>query len=166
MVNLTKSHRDVFQLEVFSEPVLVEEWVQGKRSCSVSLFARHVLQQRMQDCCLGNLKYSFDVISGQNFPTCDRITQKIDKTAKRFGLNRPPWQYALLLADNLDTEHFKTMNVSSIVVMHQPIMHPDGPNLFGILNNRGSMYLGAYFGHPGGQWLADTGFAYVSCSKN
>lgn len=108
------------------------------------------------------ISYEVAIITASEMGNEYFTTKEIRDEALKRGYITPPAELALLLREKLSDEEIKTMNISWLVTLHEPIKDSDGdPRVLGsrvddrfcVLACRGSAGRGWYRGH---------GFAFLA----
>jgi hypothetical protein len=99
------------------------------------------------------------VLKGMLFHDNDRVTDYIRTEASRRGFSTPNVEVACLIREKVSDDDLRAMGLYLIAVMHDPMNDSDINSL--LLSADRGCWLYTCRGRPDGQWLRDSGFAFV-----
>ena len=160
---LWREQDDVIYFSVTSDGTTGPEWITRlkKKGLRVSDYAKSIILNPAFKSTNG-VTYNIAVLKGVLFSDNNRITNKIRKEAECRKLTKPNAEVACLVREMFSDKEIEAMDLTWIVVMHEPIKDSNGdPALLSALRLDGGSWLGTCCARPGSRWSHGSGFAFV-----
>lgn len=160
-----RTQNGLITINVTSDGTTGSGWIArlAEKGYTVGNYAEFVLKSAQFVPTTG-VKTEVRIFKGSLFTTPLRVTGHIREEVKKWRCTEPHHEVACLLRDALTDDDLKAMEISLLVVMHQPLFDKHRcPVLFDMCRYGKGRRFDAYDGKQSQRWVSpQTGFAFQS----
>lgn len=125
-------------------------------------WAADVMRRQPAFVTTAGVTYRLGVIKGEEFSDSERTTKNIRAEAARRGWFTPPAEVAPLLRESVSDEDIEHMELTWLVVMHEPIIDSGGDaNLLNLYRLDDGRWLNTVYVQPVDRWNREDGFVFL-----
>jgi hypothetical protein len=154
---------DVITFSLTSQGWTGEEWIEyfNTKNIQTGVCTKALLLSESFKSIKGKT-YQIGIIKGDCISYKHRFTSRVLQEARERKFGKLNLEVGCLMRYFFTDEEIKSMGISSVVVMHKPVVHFRNPTLLCVTSYDNIPCLKSYYGATNRYWKPKTGFAFAA----